>query len=72
MMTEAKEYVKKYDKCQRFAPLKHQPTEQLNSIVSPWPFAKWGLDIIEELSRSLGGGHYVQMAIDYFMKWVTA
>ena len=35
MMTEAREYVKKCDKCQRFAPLKYQPAEHLNSIVSP-------------------------------------
>ena len=35
MMTKAREYVKKCDKCQRFAPLKHQLAEHLNSIVSP-------------------------------------
>ena len=39
MMTEPREYVKRCDKCQRLEPLKHQPTEHLNSIVSPWPFA---------------------------------
>ena len=71
-MTKVKEYVNKCDKYQRFAPLKHQPAEQLNSIVLPWPFAKWGLDILGELSCSLGGKHYVLMAIDYFTKWVTA
>ena len=71
MMTEAKEYVKKCDKCQRFASLKHQPAEHLNSIVSHWPFAKWGLDIIGELPRSPGGKLYVLMATNYFTKWVT-
>ena len=71
-MTEAREYVKKCDKCQRFAPLKHQPAEHLKSIISPWPFAKWGLDIIGELPRSSGGKCYVMMATDYFTKWVTA
>ena len=35
MMMEAWKYMKKCDKCQRFAPLKHQPAEHLNSIVSP-------------------------------------
>ena len=71
MMMEVKEYVKKCDKCQRFAPLKDQLTEHLNSIVSPWSFAKWGLDIIEELPRSHGGKQYVLMATNYFTKWVT-
>ena len=32
MMMEVREYVKKCDKCQRFALLKHQPAKQLNSI----------------------------------------
>ena len=40
MMIKAREYVKKCDKCQRFAPLKHQPAEHLNSIISPWSFTK--------------------------------
>ena len=70
MMTEAREYVKKCDKCQCFAPLKHQPVEHLKFIVSPWPFAKWGLDIIGELPYSLGGKRYVLMGTYYFTKWV--
>ena len=68
MMTEAKEYMKKCDKCQCFAPLKHQPEKHLNSIASPWPFAKWGLDIIGELPCTPGGKRYVLMTIDYFTK----
>ena len=40
IMTEAREYVKKCNKCQCFALLKHQPAKHLNSIVSPWLFAK--------------------------------
>ena len=35
MMTKAREYKKRCDKCQCFAPLKHQLAEHLNSIVSP-------------------------------------
>ena len=72
MMTEAIEYVKKCDKCQHFAPLKHQSVEHLNSIASPRPFAKWGLDIIGEWPQSPGGKRYVLMATNYFTKWVTA
>ena len=71
MMAEAMEYVKKCDKCQCFAPLNHQPTEHLNSIVLPWSFAKWGMDIIGELPLSPGWKRYILMATDYFTKWVT-
>ena len=33
-------YVKKCDKCQRHAPIPHMPSETLNPIISPWPFAQ--------------------------------
>jgi hypothetical protein len=36
-------YVKKCDNCQRFSPSVHQPTGELNPLVSPWPFAQWGM-----------------------------
>ena len=44
----------------------------MSLVVSPWSFAKWGLDIIGELPRSPGGKRYVLMATDYFTKWMTA
>ena len=72
MMTEAARFAKRCDKCQRFAPLKHRPAEELHSNITPWPFAKWGLDIVGELPRSLGGKMYVLLATDYFTKWVEA
>nr|XP_016444238.1 PREDICTED: uncharacterized protein LOC107769524 [Nicotiana tabacum] len=32
--------------CQRHAPLVHQPAELLHSVLSPWPFMKWGMGIV--------------------------
>ena len=72
MMAEATKFVEKCDKCQRFGPLKHLPAEELHSNITPWPFAKWGLDIVGELPRSPGGKRYVLLATDYFTKWVEA
>jgi ribonuclease HI len=46
MQTDALKYVREYDKCQRFAPMIHQPARELNPLSSPWPFAQWGLDIV--------------------------
>ncbi|XP_070021490.1 uncharacterized protein [Nicotiana sylvestris] len=43
---DTKEFVRKYDKCQKFALMIHQSREQLHSVLSPWPFMKWGMDII--------------------------
>ncbi|KAL8105088.1 hypothetical protein AgCh_029034 [Apium graveolens] len=39
MMADAKEYVKKCDRCQKHAPIVRQPPEMLTSINSPIPFA---------------------------------
>ncbi|XP_062075551.1 uncharacterized protein LOC133779627 [Humulus lupulus] len=72
MMTEARDYAKKCNKCQRFAPTIHQPAQTLHSIVAPWPFAKWGMDVVGELPKAAGGRRYALVATDYFTKWVVA
>nr|CAN82734.1 hypothetical protein VITISV_028708 [Vitis vinifera] len=42
MKKDAAAYVKKCDKCQRYAPIPHMPSETLKPVSSPWPFAhKW-------------------------------
>ena len=40
MQREALEYVRKCDKCQRFAPSIHQLGGILNPLSNPWPFAQ--------------------------------
>ena len=40
MQKDAAEYVRKYERCQKHAPLIHQPVGYLNPINSPWPFAQ--------------------------------
>uniref|UniRef100_A0A2N9HMM7 Uncharacterized protein n=1 Tax=Fagus sylvatica TaxID=28930 RepID=A0A2N9HMM7_FAGSY len=69
---DAAQYVKKCDKCQRFAPSIHQPTASLNPIASPWPFSQWGLDIVGPLPRAPGNRQWLIVATDYFTKWVEA
>ena len=44
----------------------------MNSIINPWPFAQWGLDIIGPFRCVLGNKRYVLVTIDYFTKWVEA
>uniref|UniRef100_A0A2N9EZE4 Uncharacterized protein n=1 Tax=Fagus sylvatica TaxID=28930 RepID=A0A2N9EZE4_FAGSY len=69
---DAAQYVKKCDKCQRFAPSIHQPAASLNPIASPWPFSQWGLDIVGPLHRAPGNRQWLIVATDYFTKWVEA
>uniref|UniRef100_A0A2N9J681 Integrase catalytic domain-containing protein n=1 Tax=Fagus sylvatica TaxID=28930 RepID=A0A2N9J681_FAGSY len=72
MQKDAAQYVKKCDKCQRFAPSIHQPAASLNPIASPWPFSQWGLDIVGPLPRAPGNRQWLIVATDYFTKWVEA
>ena len=72
MQKEAKEYVRKCDKCQRFAPNIHQPGEILNPLSSLWPFAQWGLDIVGPFPKVTGNKRYLLVGTDYFTKWVEA
>ena len=65
-------YVKKCDKCQRFAAVARAPPTELKMISSPWPFAIWGIDLIGALPTGKGGVRYAVVAIDYFTKWAEA
>ena len=49
------------------------PASVLHSIVKPWPFRGWALDVIEEIKSKSSNGHiYILVGIDYFTKWVEA
>nr|XP_009765537.1 PREDICTED: uncharacterized protein LOC104217079 [Nicotiana sylvestris] len=49
MEKDTKEFVRKCYKCQSYAPMIHQSREQLYSVLSPWPFMKWVMDIVGPL-----------------------
>uniref|UniRef100_A0A2N9GPC3 Uncharacterized protein n=1 Tax=Fagus sylvatica TaxID=28930 RepID=A0A2N9GPC3_FAGSY len=54
MQKDAVDYVRKCDKCQRFSHSLHQPAGELQPLVSPWPFAQWGMDLVGPLPRATG------------------
>jgi len=54
IQSDCAEYVKKYAKCQVFDPLHHTRLEELQNIISPWPFAIWGMNIISPFSPGKG------------------
>ncbi|KAI5354401.1 hypothetical protein L3X38_007296 [Prunus dulcis] len=72
MHQDANSLVKRCDKCQRFGNVPHIPAEPLTPIVSPWPFAQWGLDLIGPMPQGKGQVKYAVVAVDYFTKWVKA
>ncbi|XP_026435203.1 uncharacterized protein LOC113332920 [Papaver somniferum] len=48
----AKDIATKCEECQRYGKRIHAPGRTLNSVLSVWPFAKWGLDIVGPLSEN--------------------
>jgi transposase InsO family protein len=72
MQKDTVNYVKKCDKCQRFSHSVHQPAGELQPLVSPWPFAQWGMDLVGPLPKATGNRRWLIVASDYFTKWVKA
>ena len=71
MQVDSEKYVKKCEKCQKFAHQIHQLARKLLPLTSPWPFAMWGLDIVGKPTAP-GNRKFFLAATDYFTKWVEA
>ena len=41
-------------------------------MIAPWPFAQWGLDILDPFPLGTRQMKFLVVAIDYFTKWVEA
>jgi len=59
-------------KCQRFSRIMKTSPEKLTPITSPWPFAKWGVDIVGPMPVRKGNRKFLVVAVDYFIKWPEA
>ncbi|GJU06110.1 reverse transcriptase domain-containing protein [Tanacetum coccineum] len=53
-------------------PVPRNPQQKLNTITSPWPFYKWGIDIAGPFPEGPGKVKFLIVAIDYFTKWIEA
>lgn len=49
-----------------------QHPEKLSPITSPWPFAKWGVDIVGPMPPGKGKRKFLLVVVDYFTKWSEA
>ncbi|GJR71068.1 reverse transcriptase domain-containing protein [Tanacetum coccineum] len=69
MHADAKTEVDKCDSCQIHSPIPRLPKTFMTSIMAPWPFYQWGMDILGPLTSARGGAKFVIVAIDYFTKY---
>ncbi|XP_026383249.1 uncharacterized protein LOC113278698 [Papaver somniferum] len=54
MIRYAARMARRCEECQRFSKRIHAPTTKFNSVDSPWPFSKWGIDIVGPLIEGSG------------------
>nr|XP_009798091.1 PREDICTED: uncharacterized protein LOC104244375 [Nicotiana sylvestris] len=72
MEEDAENFMAKWDKCQRYGNNMHRPAELLHSVIAPWPFMKWGMDIMGLLPLAKGNARFLLVLTNYFTKWVEA
>ena len=48
----------------------HLPTQELQTIPLMWPFATWGLDLLEPFRRAPRGYTHQLVTINKFNKWI--
>ena len=66
------EYSRKCKKCQEFGNLIHTKPETLHSVMPPWSFAMWGMDIVGPFPPGKGQCKFLLVGVDYFTKWIEA
>ena len=69
MLKDAIKLVRRCKICQEHAKISHLPSKPLTSIISPWPFQQWGLDILGPLPIGRGQCKFAIVGVDYFTKW---
>jgi len=72
MLKDVKDYVNLCDKCQRRGDMHLAPPTELTSLVSPWPFAWWTIDLLGPFLKAASQLKYLVVAIDYSTKWIEA
>ncbi|GJX28565.1 reverse transcriptase domain-containing protein [Tanacetum coccineum] len=72
MHEDAKKEIQKYDSCQIHSAVPKLPKTFMTSIMAPWTFYQWCMDILRTLHQAAGRVKFVIVAIDYFTKWIEA
>ena len=72
MKQDSEDFLLKCDMCQRFGNVIHVSAEALHSVTSPWPFYKWGMDIVGNLPLATGQRKFMLVATGFFTKGAEA
>ncbi|XP_017221564.1 uncharacterized protein LOC135148512 [Daucus carota subsp. sativus] len=72
MAKDCKAFVRACHQCQLFSNVPRTAPAVPVSILSPIPFAVWGIDIMGPFPKARGELQFVMVAIDYMTKWAEA
>nr|GEY71792.1 reverse transcriptase domain-containing protein [Tanacetum cinerariifolium] len=72
MHRDARNVMQKRDSYQVHALVPRRPKTLMTSIMVPWPFYQWGMDILGPLPQAARKSKFVIVTIDYFTKWIEA
>jgi ribonuclease HI/transposase InsO family protein len=67
-VADATRIVRTCEGCQFYARQTHLPAQALQTIPITWPFAVWGLDLVNPLQKAPEGYTHLLVAIDKFSK----
>ncbi|XP_019439584.1 PREDICTED: uncharacterized protein LOC109345170 [Lupinus angustifolius] len=69
---DAANLTRKCTRCQLFADFHKAPPKELTTTQAPWPFCRWGMDILGPFPQAAKQLKFLIVAIDYFTKWIEA
>ncbi|KAK2986185.1 hypothetical protein RJ640_006220 [Escallonia rubra] len=73
IMEDCIRYAKGCQACQKHGAIHCAPCIELQSIIKPWPFRGWAMDLIGQIHHSSSRKHgFIIVATDYFTKWTEA
>ncbi|GKA88111.1 reverse transcriptase domain-containing protein [Tanacetum coccineum] len=72
MHQHARDMIRTCNDCQIHRPMPRNPQQPLTPITAPWPFYKWGIDIVGPFPEGPGKVKFLIVAMDYFTKWIEA
>lgn len=69
---DIQEWLKKCPECQMNARRSHTHHDELHPLDIPPPFARWHLDFIGELPKTVRGNRWILVAVDYMTNYPVA